>query len=173
MAATPEQLVKMCVQVQNKRQEVLQNNFKIIKCPACQNEMVKVFIPSEGINLDICLNGCGGIYFDSRKEFNKIDEKSENIDSIIKAISEKEFAPVDTVNKRKCPACGGIMCRNFSSIKKQIQVDDCYMCGEKFLDNGELQKIRNEYETDQARLEAVLDFVNDAIANGLPTIENL
>lgn len=149
------------------------DNKEIIKCPACGKEMQKVFVDSANMFVDVCLDGCGGIYFDSRKEFNKIDEKSENIDSIIKAISEKEFAPVDTVNKRKCPACGGIMCRNFSSIKKQIQVDDCYMCGGKFLDNGELQKIRNEYETDQARLEAVLDFVNDAIANGLPTIENL
>ena len=45
----------------------------IIKCPACGKEMEKVFIPSEGINIDICTDGCGGIFFDNR-EFDKFNE---------------------------------------------------------------------------------------------------
>ena len=49
-----------------------------IKCPACGREMEKVFIPSEGINLDICTQGCGGIFFDNR-ELDKFDEKDEDI----------------------------------------------------------------------------------------------
>ena len=49
-----------------------------IKCPACGKEMEKVFIPSEGINFDICTQGCGGIFFDNR-ELDKFDEKDEDI----------------------------------------------------------------------------------------------
>lgn len=33
------------------------------------------------------------------------------------------------------------MVKNSSSIHKKIEVDDCYSCGGKFLDNNELQKL--------------------------------
>ncbi len=52
-----------------------------LNCPACHKEMRKVFVPAEGINVDICVDGCGGIFFDNR-EFTKFDEKAENIDEI-------------------------------------------------------------------------------------------
>ena len=43
---------------------------------------------SQGINIDICTNGCGGIFFDNR-EFKIFDEKTESIDEIKKALEEK------------------------------------------------------------------------------------
>ena len=43
------------------------DTLKPIKCPACGNTMEKVFIPSAGINLDICTDGCGGIYISSER----------------------------------------------------------------------------------------------------------
>ena len=58
---------------------------EIINCPACGKPMVKIPVPAENINIDICLDGCGGIFFDNR-EFKKFDEQAENIDEIIKAI---------------------------------------------------------------------------------------
>ncbi len=54
------------------------DTLETIKCPACGKEMEKVFIPSEGINIDICTNGCGGIFFDNR-EFDKFNEGHEDI----------------------------------------------------------------------------------------------
>ena len=54
------------------------DNFKTLRCPACQKEMKKVFVPSEGVNVDICLDGCGGIYFYTR-EFQNFYEQDENI----------------------------------------------------------------------------------------------
>ena len=54
------------------------DNLKKIKCPACGEEMVKIYMPQQGVNLDVCINGCGGIYFDNR-EFAKFDEESEDI----------------------------------------------------------------------------------------------
>ena len=38
-----------------------------LKCPACGSEMQKVFIPNKGINVDVCSQGCGGIYFDNKE----------------------------------------------------------------------------------------------------------
>ena len=37
---------------------------EILTCPACGEEMTKVFITDKGINLDVCSNNCGGIFFD-------------------------------------------------------------------------------------------------------------
>lgn len=146
------------------------DNLKPIKCPACQKEMVKIFIPSQGINIDICLNGCGGIYFDNR-EFKKFDEQHENIEEITKAIEGKTFERVDGNEQRFCPACGAKMVKNYSSIKRTILVDECYSCGGKFLDNGELQKIRAEYKTAAEGTEDVMKFVYNSVGSDLRELQ--
>ena len=140
----------------------MSDNFKIIKCPACQKEMVKVFVPSQGINIDICLNGCGGFYFDNR-EFSYFDEQHENIDEITKAMEGKSFEHVDDTLPRSCPVCGAKMVKNYSSVRKEILVNDCYSCGGKFLDNGELQRIRAEYATEQERSDDVMKVIYDTV----------
>lgn len=134
------------------------DNLKTIKCPACQKDMVKVFVPSEGVNIDICLNGCGGIYFDNR-EFQYFDEQHENIDDILETIEGKTFEKVDESLPRSCPVCGARMVKNHASAKKEILVDDCYSCGGKFLDNGELQKIRAQYATEEERSADVMTML--------------
>lgn len=48
---------------------------EIIKCPACDNEMQKIFITDKGINIDVCSNGCGGIFFDN-KEIQEFSDKT-------------------------------------------------------------------------------------------------
>ena len=138
------------------------DNFKTIKCPACQKEMVKVFVPTAGINVDVCIEGCGGIYFDNR-ELKEFDEPHENIDEILKAIEGREFKPVNEDLPRTCPVCGAKMIKNFTSAKKTIQIDECYACGGKFLDHGELTKIRAEYRTEAERSKDVLNSLYNSV----------
>lgn len=119
----------------------MSDNYQTIRCPACGNKMKKVFIPSAGVNVDICVDGCGGIYFD-RKEiqhFQNGNDKSYN--EIKKELSEKIFTPVNQNETRVCPVCAAKM------VKTKIQglnveIDTCYSCGGIFLDNGELELIR-------------------------------
>src|SRR5574344_1069342 len=122
------------------------DNFNEIKCPACQKVMKKIFIPRTGLNIDICLDGCGGMYFDNR-ELKEFDEHSEEIDEILDAIKGKTFISVNQDYPRVCPVCGAKMVKNYTSDKHKIQIDECYKCGGKFLDAGELQGLRDEYET--------------------------
>ena len=131
---------------------------KTLTCPACGKTMKKVFIPTEGINLDICTEGCGGIYFDNR-EFKEFDEQNEDISAILASLEGKTFEKVDETVKRHCPNCGSIMVKNHSSIKQEIQMDDCYNCGGKFLDNSELVKIREEYDSNTERDADILRHV--------------
>ena len=146
------------------------DNFKTIKCPACQKEMVKVFVSSAGVNIDICLDGCGGMYFDNR-EFKYLDEQHENIDEIISAIECKTFESVDETLPRSCPVCGARMVKNYASVKKEVLVDDCYSCGGKFLDYGELQKIRAQYATESERSEDFMKMVYNTIGKDLKALD--
>ncbi len=146
------------------------DNFKTIKCPACQKEMHKIFIPSEGINIDVCLDGCGGIYFDNR-EFKSFDEQHENIDQILKAIEGKEFIKVDETLPRTCPVCGARMVKNFASIKKEVQIDECYACGGKFLDHGELTKIRSQYLTEADRSADTMAYLYETVGVKLKALD--
>lgn len=123
-------------------------------CPACGEFMKKVFIPEHNIWVDICTDGCGGIWFDNREDL-KFDEQNENIDLILEELKGKEFKPVDTTKDRYCPVCAVKLVKNFCSAKHQIEIDECYSCGGKFMDRGELEGMRAQYSTEDERIEAV------------------
>lgn len=146
------------------------DTLKTLKCPACGKDMEKVFIPTQGINLDICTQGCGGIFFDNR-EFKEFDEKNEDISKILEKINDKEFLKVDTAAERTCPVCGTKMVKNHSSIDQVIEVDECYSCGGKFLDRDELVKIRAEYDTEEQRSEDVLRHVYKSVGQELGELD--
>ena len=135
------------------------DTYHTIECPACGKTMKKIFIPDAGINIDICADGCGGIFFDNR-EFEKFDEQNENVEQILKELEGKKFkARTDKNDDRFCPACGAKMVKNFSSVKHEIEIDECYSCGGKFLDNSELGKIRAEYKTAAERGEDIINHI--------------
>lgn len=147
------------------------DNMKEIYCPACGKKMEKVFMDKQNLYLDVCLNGCGGIYFDNR-EFYKFDENSEDISPLIKVLENKEFAKTDETAQRICPVCGMKMVKNvMKSSNVNIEVDDCYSCGGKFIDNKELQAIRNQYPTENERIEAALKDVYFNIGKELHKIQ--
>ncbi len=131
------------------------DNLKIIECPACGKKMEKIFMPSAGVNLDVCVDGCGGIYFDNR-ELNKFDEKHEDIEPLIKAFEGKTYSKIDTAETRICPVCSMKMVKNYASAKHEVQIDECYSCGGKFLDHCELDKIREQYATEEERAADVI-----------------
>jgi len=149
----------------------MENKKNAIKCPACQKEMTEIFVSSANMALDVCLDGCGGIYFDNR-EYKKVDEEHENIDEILEAIKNKIFIKVDDTKERFCPICGAKMVKSHASVKHEVLVDDCYNCGGKFLDNGELQKIRAQYKTESERSEAMMKLAEDMFGEDIKKLED-
>lgn len=126
-----------------------------INCPACDKVMTKIYIPEENINVDICLDGCGGIFLDNR-ELKKFDNPDSNIDKILEAVRDKEFEPVNEQEVRICPICKVPMVKQGSG-KADIQIDVCNTCGARFLDNGELQAIKEATEERNERVEALAE----------------
>lgn len=135
----------------------MSDNKLTINCPACGKEMVKVFDENNGINIDICLNGCGGMLFDNR-EFEKFDEAHENADEILNAIKDKVFEKVDDSKIRICPICKVPMVK-MGAGNGGVEIDVCNTCGAKFLDNGELEKVRQGGTPDMARVDSMIELL--------------
>ena len=146
------------------------DNREEIDCPACGKTMKKIFMSTQGCCLDVCAEGCGGIFFDPN-ELQYFDEETENIDELTKAIEGKTFNTTDESEIRVCPLCGNNMVKNYVSAKEQVQIDECYNCGSKFFDNGELEKMRKEYATEKDRRQDFLSKNYDAIGAKIDEME--
>ena len=133
------------------------DSYKVIKCPACGKDMKKIFLTELGFHIDICTEGCGGIYLDNQ-ELKMIDEQHEHLDDVIKNVENADFSHtnVDLNADRICPACGNKMVKNPTSVNSKIMIDECYNCGGKFFDHGELTKFREEFPTEEERSKAAM-----------------
>lgn len=130
-----------------------------MKCPACQNAMTLETI--DGIEVDICDGGCGGIWFDQH-EFKKFDEVHENPLEKNLSIRVNSDLKIDHEKRRHCPRClSVVMMRRFSSPKRHAHVDECGQCAGVWLDAGELSAIRDEFPTEALRSRAAEEFCDD------------
>lgn len=126
-------------------------------CPSCNGNLSTILI--EEIELDVCKEGCGGIWFD-RFELQKMDEPHEFTDeNLIELLSVESKRAHDNSKRYNCPKCKDVvMMRNFWSVKKQIEIDHCPKCAGYWLDDGELFKIRNQFKTEEERKEAANEY---------------
>jgi Zn-finger nucleic acid-binding protein len=123
-----------------------------MKCPACGHLLTPLAV--SGLTVDACQNGCAGIWFD-RAELRSFDEPFE---AAGKALVDRVGQPrvtVDLTERRRCPKCpDSVLMRHFFSAKKTVSVDECPTCAGIWLDAGELEQIRSEYESEAARKQA-------------------
>lgn len=113
-----------------------------MKCPACFNELTQTQVGS--LVVDVCQDGCGGIWFDAF-ELPRVDEEEETAGDPLLHIKRDDQVVVDTSRKRDCPRCSGVrLHRHFFSAKRRVEVDQCPNCGGYWLDAGELAQIRAE-----------------------------
>ncbi|MBO6257689.1 zf-TFIIB domain-containing protein [bacterium] len=148
----------------------MNDTFETINCPACGKPMQKVFMPYAGFNLDVCTDGCGGIFFDGQ-ELKHFDENHENIDDLKEVLKNKTFEKTNESAVRVCPVCGNNMVKNYVSAKHAIEIDECYNCGAKFMDGGELTRMREEYPTEEDRKQAFLAATYQEIGSQIDAME--
>jgi len=73
-----------------------------MKCPACDRELQKMTVLD--ISVDVCRNGCGGIWFDNF-ELQKMDEKHEAAGENLLDIEIDPSIDIDESKTRMCPIC--------------------------------------------------------------------
>lgn len=136
-----------------------------MKCPACSNILEQV--TAAEVAVDVCKNGCGGIWFDNF-EIKKFDEPHESAGLALLEIECEKNIIVDRIKRFNCPKCDDIvMMRHFSSVKKEVTVDECPGCGGFWLDAGELRSIRELFNSEQERDEAAHKYFNDIFGDQL------
>ena len=129
-----------------------------MNCPVCSKAMVEADFGD--VNVDICKDGCKGIWFDWGK-LTRLDESSEGLG---KALQEALLYPRTNGPDRpqiKCPKCGTPMRSHKYKSSKEVNVDECYACGGFFLDSGELRQIRDNFMTETDRDAYVQKLLND------------
>jgi Zn-finger nucleic acid-binding protein len=129
-----------------------------MKCPICSKEMVE---ENFGVNVDVCENGCKGMWFD-QGELAMMDQKNEGLGAALEAALRYPRSNDGKRGQITCPKCGIPMHTHKSKRDQEVNVDECYKCGGFFLDSGELTEIRNNFMAD-AEVNAYADKIIKAV----------
>ena len=129
-----------------------------MKCPVCANQMVEQDFG--GVRVDVCVNGCKGIWFDWF-ELSKLDENNEGFGKALKAAIQEPRTNDESRNKLICPKCGIPMHVHKYQSSKDVNTDECYLCGGFFLDPGELPAIRESFMSEEEREAYVQKLIDD------------
>ncbi len=107
-----------------------------MRCVKCEGKLVTVRI--EDIDVDQC-DVCAGIWFDAH-ELERVLGQA-HIDRLL----GHGLRPGDDERRGRCPRCGGdgYLVR-IASRKAPIHVDTCAICGGKWLDGGEIDRLRQK-----------------------------
>jgi uncharacterized protein len=128
---------------------------RVIECPVCSNTMTTM--ESEGVTVDVCAGGCGGIWFDWF-ELARVDEADESAGEAFLEVERDPTLSPDLSKRIRCPRDHEIMMRHFHSVKRGVLVDECPMCAGYWLDAGELAGIRTEFATEEDRKQAAQEY---------------
>jgi uncharacterized protein len=113
-----------------------------MNCPVCAKSLESV--ESNGVTVDVCAAGCGGIWFD-QFELRRFDGPEVPAPEVLLSIAKNPAIAVATAHKRPCPRCVEIrLKRRLFNPRSLVEIDECGGCGGIWLDAGELAKIREE-----------------------------
>ena len=94
--------------------------------------------------LDVCQDGCGGVWFDAT-ELKKVSAEQHGRTGRIVKVKSKLDLSVDPAPARQCPHCvGTTLERRLYSLGTGVEMDCCPQCAGIWLDHGELEVIQEE-----------------------------
>ena len=133
-------------------------------CPVCGDSMEQEDFG--GVMVDVCKNGCKGIWFDWM-ELKKLDEESEGCGKALESALKAESNYVRSDQPVNCPKCNIPMHIHKYQFSKEVSVDECYACGGFFLDAGELAAIRETFMSDED-----INAFADKLAANVPSYQS-
>ena len=102
------------------------------------------------VKVDVCKDGCKGIWFDWL-ELEKLDENNEGFGRALEEALKSPRAGDAARGPLKCPKCDMTMHTHKYSSANEVNVDECYGCGGFFLDSGELGQIKDSYMSEEEK----------------------
>lgn len=139
-----------------------------MKCPACKTELVSENVGA--VQIDVCENGCGGIWFD-KNEMESFDAGSEFFPEKL-LFRGKQRSDLSIEHVKPCPRCQGeVLIRQFFDPENQVQIEQCWNCSGIWLDAGELAQIRGQAKSDAERAAVVNRYVDSVVAGTKATMD--
>ena len=139
-----------------------------MNCPACPNTLSPVQVGE--VTVDACQGGCGGLWFD-KGELASFDEPHEHADPLLSVRVDPQV--VADRGRHGCPHCEGVvLMRHHFSTRFEVEVDECPGCGGFWLDHGELERIRAEFDTVEERQAADEAFLAENLVDHMQTVES-
>jgi Zn-finger nucleic acid-binding protein len=130
-----------------------------MKCPVCNRQLQEMRVAD--IVVEVCQNGCGGIWFDNY-ELKKMDEQHEAAGEALLSLKRDEDIRVDYSQIRLCPKCENQkMLKHFFSVEREVEIDECPVCGGLWLDYGELGQIRDQFANEEERKKAAQAYLSE------------
>jgi Zn-finger nucleic acid-binding protein len=95
------------------------------------------------MTLDVCLGGCGGIWFDA----TELERVSARTAATLHTIWQVPVGRVELTEPRICPRCSEqVLDRKWFSDAQKVEIDQCPKCGGVWLDAGEFTRIYEEVQ---------------------------
>ena len=146
-------------------------------CPVCDNTLKEVHLalPTsnkwDDMEVDVCEGGCGGFWFD-RFELDKVDEPDEIAGEELLDTPHDSTIEIDHEADRDCPSCDGVtMIKRFMSVHQEVEIDECGGCAGVWLDAGELEDIRQQFDSEEEREAAFDEYYREELAADLKARE--
>jgi Zn-finger nucleic acid-binding protein len=139
-----------------------------MNCPACGAALTALEI--SGLTVDGCQASCAGIWFD-QAELRSLDDPAVQAGEALVAFAGTPKVAVNPNERRRCPKCpDSILMRHFYSARRVVAVDECPTCAGVWLDGGELEQIRREFESGGARRQAAQALAEEILASDRMTL---
>ena len=119
-----------------------------LTCPVCSHALVNYRAGS--LNIDICRDGCSGIWFDAT-ELERCDQHSEQFPAELLRVKKNAAVVIDRSKTRICPRCKSCALERVKlDAESNFEIDRCPQCLGHWLDIGELERIREKSKEEEA-----------------------
>ena len=116
-----------------------------VACPNCETPMVRENFASALV--DVCADGCHGIWFDAG-ELTKLDHAKKGLGPALeRAVSQPTAASRRHRESLDCPHCLTPLDEVEYELAQWVMIDECAECDGTYLDAGELARIRSRPRT--------------------------
>ena len=122
-------------------------------CPVCNQQLCET--EANGFVYHICKKGCNGILINNA-DLNDILEFPEVISNDFLSIKSNINEQNITSEIKACPECKTQ--KMVKNVRNNIGIDECYRCGNIWLDAGKFMKIREHYNENQENRKKVLNI---------------
>lgn len=109
-------------------------------CPACGMEMVRIDFGAAEV--EVCRDGCGGIWFELQERAG-LEEPHEGFDRSLEEAIHDHREGLKGRGQIQCPECSIPMQVHGYRGLEDVRVRECYKCGGVFLDPAELKRLRD------------------------------